>query len=151
MINTIKITPLLYINAGQDALLAGGFESVVDGSTALRAYLSYAGFMETQYHSRISLNKAGKEVGRKISLPHQLEAFLLYIGMTQAAWDKLKEDPLNVGDCSFVEMAISAQQTEGGLVCEYQHKMVQLLQGRAEKVEHSGTLQIEPITGMEVK
>lgn len=151
MIQTIKISPLLYINAGQDALLRGDFGSVDNGTTAMAAFLSYANFMATQYHRRVGINKGGKECGREISLPFQLEAFLLYIGMTEAKWKELKEDPLNLGDCSFIEMAISAQQTEGGLIGEYQHKMVQLLQGRAEKIEHSGAIQLEPITGMEVK
>lgn len=151
MLQIIKITPLIYINAGREAIENEEFKVVENGTDAMQAFLSYADFMSTQYYKRVAINKAGRECGKQISLPFQLEAFLLYAGISVVKWKELKEDPLNLGDCSLIEMAITAQQTEGGLICEYQHKLVQLLQGRAEKIEHSGSVSIEPITGMEVK
>lgn len=145
-----KITPLTYIKAGQDALLLGEWEPVVDGDTAREAFLSYAKFMEDHYHTITWEGKNGKG-SKMVSYPLQVESFLLYCDMTMEEWAELKKDPLNLGTCSFIEMAIEAQQNEGGFIGEYQAKMVQMVQGKKEKVELSGSLAIEQITGMEVK
>lgn len=145
------ITPLAYIEAGAESRQLGNSEPVVDGSTALVAFLDYCQFMKTQFHTISAVNRRGEDASKAISFPMQVDSFLLFCGMGRGDWETLKGDPINVADCSFIEMAIEAQQNEGGLIGEYASKMVQLLQDRKDKVEVSGTLSIEQITGMEVR
>lgn len=144
------LNPLIYINGGKQAREDLEIEPVVDGTTALESFLSYCKFMDTIPHVEIFMTKNGQGQKNK-DRPFMMESFFLYCGITQSDWDELKANPLNLHDLDFIEMAVLAQLAEGSLLGDYMSKMAQILQGRKEKIEISGSMSVEVITGMEVK
>lgn len=150
MSTLLIISPLVYIEAGQDARSRGEFDTVSDPDSLYIAFVSYCEMMKGHIATEEMYNKRGEDVSQSFSIPFQLETFWLYANIQRAEWDALKGNPENVGICTLIEDAINSQQIEGALIGKYMAKIVTILQQRAEKVELSGSVAVEQITGIKV-
>ena len=150
MPSTHIVTPLRYIEGGQDARLRGEFLVVSDPDSLYMAFVSFCEFMREEVYTEEAYNKRGEDVSTTVSVPLQLENFWLYAHLERSQWDKLYADPETAGMCTLIQDAFNAQQIEGAILGFYGAKMVQILQQRADKIELSGSVAVEQITGMTV-
>ncbi len=106
------------------------------------------------------VGKDGDEVYRKRERPLTMEGFENYLadqGVLQDLGDYLsnKDDRYSnyAAICSRIKRAIRQDQIEGGLAGIYNPSITQRLNGLVDKVntEHSGSVKVEQITGMEIK
>ncbi len=124
---------------------------VTDPDTLYMAFISFCEYMKDQFFTAERYNKKGDDVSIYVSVPLILENFWLYAHLERHDWDALKGSPENVAMCTVVEDAFNGQQLEGALLSLYSNKMVTIMQQRAEKVELSGSVAVEQITGMTVQ
>lgn len=144
------LSPLLYIQAGQEARARREFVQVVTDDDLYITFVSFCEYMKDNYMQKAHYNKYGDDLSQYTSIPLLLENFWLFAGICRPDWDKLNAAVDTAPMCTLIRDAFEAQQIEGAILGVYTAKMVTIIQQRAEKIEHSGGLVIEQITGMQV-
>ncbi len=135
------LSPLAYIRAGAELRELGVIEEVTDLETLVSAFMHYLKFMERRLASYKSETRP---------IPLTWEGFRVFSGCTAQKYEELTSPPDGALVHSLISDCINGQWAEGAVTGLFSAKAMQLIGGFKEKVEVSGAVAIEQITGMEV-
>jgi hypothetical protein len=128
------------------------------------AAAEYFNWVDSHPWYKVEAIKSGDSAGKLIKIPtarpYTISGFLLYIGASDSYWRQFKADCIaGKHDKDFLtimdetETAIYTQKFEGATVGAFNANIIARDLGLSDKsdVNHSGTVAVKQITGMEIK